>query len=60
MTAEIHYKKFWGPNWGRRDPKSALKLGFCHFFKFGLLVFLEIARDYSLQHCLITSREKDP
>ena len=29
---------------------------FCHFFKFGSLVFLEIAWNDSFEHCLTTSR----
>ena len=31
---------------------------FCYFFKFGSLVFLEIAQDDSLEHDLTTSRGK--
>ena len=45
-----------GDKFGLDGPKSAPKLVFFgHFFKFGLLVFLEIAYDDSLQHCQITS-----
>ena len=33
---------------------------FCHFFKFGSLVFLEIAQDYSLERRLNKSRQKNP
>ena len=52
MTAEIHYKKFWGPNWGRRDQNQTRNQGFCYFLQFGLLVFLEIAYIDSLQQCM--------
>ena len=38
--------------------KSGPKLGFCHFLKFGSLVFLEIAYNDSLQQCLTSSRDK--
>ena len=31
---------------------------FCHFLKFGSLVFLEIAYNDSLQQCMISSRGK--
>ena len=34
------------------------KLVFCHFLKFGPLVFLKIAQDDSLEQCLATSRGK--
>ena len=49
-------KHFWGPKW----PKSGQKLGgfFCHFLKFGSLVFLEIAYSDSLEQCLTFSRGK--
>ena len=43
-----------GPNWPKWDPK----LGFCHFLKFGSLVFLEIAYNNSFQHCITSSRGK--
>ena len=47
-----------GPKFG---PKSDLKLGFfCHFPNFGLLVFLEIAYNDSLQQFLRSSRVKTP
>ena len=36
-------KKLWGPKFGPNEPKSGPKLGFYHFFKFGLLVFLDTA-----------------
>ena len=31
---------------------------FCHFLKFGLLVFLEITYNDGLQQCLTSSRDK--
>ena len=38
--------------WTKIRPKTK----FCHFFKFGSLVFLEITKVDSLEHCLSTSR----
>ena len=44
---------------GQNRPKSGPKLGvFCHFLKFGSLVFLEIAYSDSLQQCITCSRGK--
>ena len=40
-----------GQNWTQN-------LFFCHFLKFGSLVFLEIAYDDSLEQCLTTSNCK--
>ena len=34
--------------------KLGSKLGFCHFFKFGSLVFHKISEDDSLEYCLTT------
>ena len=48
-------KNFWGPNLGQNQAQNQV---FCHFFKFGSLVFLEIAQDDSLEQCLNTSRDK--
>ena len=39
-------------------PKSGPKLGFLLFFRFGFLVFLEIAYNISFQQCLTSSRSK--
>ena len=39
-------------------PKSGPKLVFFHFLKFGLLVFIEIEWNFSLQQCLTSSRGK--
>ena len=38
--------------------KIGPKTRFCHFVKFGLLVFLEIAYSDSFQQCIISSRVK--
>ena len=55
-------KKNVGPKFVPEVSKSVQKLVFCHFLKFGWLVFLEIAYSDSLQR-LTTSRgrtcEKD-
>ena len=40
IAHKSHKKKFWRPNFGQNGPKLDLKLGFCHSFKFGSLVFL--------------------
>ena len=43
-------KKFWGvQSWAQNQ-------GFCHFFKFASLVFLDIAQDCSFGACLTSSR----
>ena len=44
-------KMFW-PKFGPMGTKLILKLVFCHFFKFGSLVFSEFAYNDSLQQCL--------
>ena len=49
---------FRGPNLDQMDQNKAQNQVFCHFFKFGCLVFLEIVQDDSLEHCLTTSRGK--
>ena len=43
------------PEQAKIEPETTL---FCHFLKFGSLVFLEIAYNDSLQQCLISSRGK--
>ena len=45
-------KKNWQPEFGPNWRKSGPKLGFFLFFKFGSLVYLEIAYNDSLQQCL--------
>ena len=35
-----------------KSTKIGCKIVYCYFFKFGVLVFLEIEKDYSLEHCL--------
>ena len=37
-------------------PKLGPKQGFCHFLKFGSLVFVENAYNDSLQQCVLSSR----
>ena len=50
---QIFEEKFWWPEFGPYGPKSGSKLGFfCHFFKFGSLVLLEIGYNDSLQQCI--------
>ena len=51
-------EKRFGPKLGSSGPKSGPKLGFSYFLQLGLLVFLEIALDDSLQQCLTSSRGK--
>ena len=41
-----------------KGPNLARNLFFCHFLKFGLLLFLEIAYNGSLQQCQTSSRDK--
>ena len=41
--------------WPKFGPKTSF---FCHFLKFGSLVFLQIAYNDSLQQCLTNSRGK--
>ena len=56
---KIHENKFFEPKYGPKWPKSVPKQGFfCLFLKFGLLIFLEIACNVSLQQCLTCSRGK--
>ena len=43
----------------RIGPKGSKTSFFCHFLKFGSLVFLEIAYNDNLQQCLTSSRGKD-
>ena len=47
-----------GHKFAPKGPKLVLKNVFCHFFKFGSLVFLEIAYSDSLQQCITSSRGK--
>ena len=52
-------KKNWGGQIWAKQTKIRSKISFfCHFLKFGSLVFLQIAQDDSLEHCLTTSRGK--
>ena len=47
-----------GHKFAPKGPKLVLKNVFCCFFKFGSLVFLEIAYGDSLQQCITSSRGK--
>ena len=48
-----------GPKFGPKLPKSDWKLVFFyHFFQFGLLVFLKIAYNDSMQQCITSIRGK--
>ena len=56
---KVHKKNLERPKFGVKELKSCLKLGFfCHFFKFGSLVFLEIAYSDSFQPFITSSRGK--
>ena len=50
--------QIFGETGGPNEQKSVPKLDFCHFLKFGSLVFLEIAYNDSLQQCITSSRGK--
>ena len=54
MTDRARFLKtnFGGSNLGQMGQNWAQNLVFCYFCKFGLLVFLEIACNDSLQQCL--------
>ena len=52
-------KKLGGPEFGPKGSKAVKNLVFlCHFFKFGSVVFLEIAYNDSLQQCVIFCKSK--
>ena len=52
-------KKFGGQNFKPNGPQLGPKIVFfCHFSKFGSLIFLQIAYDDSLQQCLTSSTDK--
>ena len=44
--------------WAIYRPKWDPKLGFCHFLKYGSLVFREIAYNNSVQQCVTSKRVK--
>ena len=49
--------KTWNKNLRAKQAKSWTKISFfCHFFKFGSLVFLDITQDFSLGQCVASSR----
>ena len=49
-------KKIWGPNLAQRGLSHSRNQVFCHFLKFGSLVFLQIALNYSVQQYMTSSR----
>ena len=51
-------KKIGDPNLGQKAENRARNQFLCRFLKFGLLVFLEIAQDDSLEQFLTSSRGK--
>ena len=51
-------KKIQGTHLGQRGQNWSRNQVFCHFLKFGSLIFLEIAYNDSLQQCLECSRSK--
>ena len=51
-------KKVFGPKFGSKGPKSGPKLFFFHFLKLGLLVFLEITYNDSLEQYVTSSTVK--
>ena len=57
--SQIFEKKNWRPEIGPNGSKSGSKLVFfCHFLRFGSLVFIEIAYNDSLHQCITSSRVK--
>ena len=56
--AKIHEKRFCSPNFCQRGQNRAQNQVFCHFLKFGSLVFLKIAYSDSLLQCLTSSTVK--
>ena len=55
---KIFEKKIWGPNLVQSGQNRASNQFFCYFFKLGLLVFLKIAYNDSLQQYVTCSRGK--
>ena len=58
LAEVIRAKNYWWLKFGPSGPKSGPKLVFLSFFKFGLLIFLDIAQDCSWGQCLTSSRAK--
>ena len=56
--SQVFEKKNCGLNLGLTGLNQAQNEVFGHFFEFGLLVFLEIAYNDSLQQCITSSRNK--
>ena len=59
LQAEVKSaKRVWDPNLGQAVQIRLKNQVFHHFRKFGVVVFLKIAQDGSLEQCLTTSRGK--
>ena len=58
MSNSYFYKKFWQPEFGPNEPKSASNKIFHHFLGFRSQVLLEVEYDDSLRICLIFSKGK--
>ena len=56
--SQIFEKKIVSPNLGPMGQNQVQNLVFCHFLKFGSLIFLEITDNDSLQQWLTSSRDK--
>ena len=56
---EKSHKNCESPNFGQTAQNRAQNQVFCYFFKFSSLVFLEMAQDDSLKHCLDKTLEKN-
>ena len=55
---KIYEKSFLERNFAKTDQNQTKNYVFCHFLKFGSLIFLDIAQDCSLGQCLTSSRVK--
>ena len=58
VRSQIFEKRILWPKFGPNGPIFDPKVGFYHFLKFDLLVFLEIAYSDRLQQCITSTRVK--
>ena len=58
ITGKIHKKVFGAQLWAKEAKIRSKTRFFCHLLQFGLLVYLEIAYNDSLQQCITSSRGK--
>ena len=58
ITGKIHKKVFGAQLWAKEAKIRSKTRFFCHLLQFGLLVYLEIAYNDSLQQCIASSRGK--